>query len=158
MGCHFLLQGRFPTQGLNPHLLVDSLPLVPPGKPEEPGEDDGKESPWVRSSLPQGYSLPFFALVEPRGHLASAPWRLNYVAKRLKVKAFSGQFHICCVNYAGQLASLPHPQRLQSFKGRHWVWMGSFSYPLSWDLQEMNRPSPNTGCFGSSLSIKCEAC
>ena len=39
MGCHFLLQGIFPTQESNPCLLcllhwqVDSLPLVPPGKP-----------------------------------------------------------------------------------------------------------------------------
>ena len=39
VGCHFLLQGIFPIQGLNPcllHLLnwqTDSLPLVPPGKP-----------------------------------------------------------------------------------------------------------------------------
>ena len=39
VGCHFLLQGIFPTHGLNlslSHLLrwqVDSLPLVPPGKP-----------------------------------------------------------------------------------------------------------------------------
>ena len=38
VGCHFLLQGIFLTQGLNPHLLcllhwqVDSLPLAPPGK------------------------------------------------------------------------------------------------------------------------------
>ena len=38
-GCHALLQGIFPTQGSNLHLLfllhwqVDSLPLVPPGKP-----------------------------------------------------------------------------------------------------------------------------
>ena len=94
MGCHFLLQRIFLTQGSNPHLPVDSLPLVPPGKREEPGEDDGKES-MGKSSLPQGHSLPFCALVEPRGHPASAPWRLNYVAKRLKVKAFSGQFHIC---------------------------------------------------------------
>ena len=37
--CHFLLQRIFPTQGLNPclqHLLhwqADSLPVVPPGKP-----------------------------------------------------------------------------------------------------------------------------
>ena len=33
MGCHALLQGIFPTQGLNMHLLcwqVGSLPLVPP--------------------------------------------------------------------------------------------------------------------------------
>ena len=40
VGCHHaLLQGIFLTQGSNPHLLgllhwqVDSLPLVPPGKP-----------------------------------------------------------------------------------------------------------------------------
>ena len=35
--CHFLLQGVFPTQGLNlyfPHLQTDSL-LVPPGKPND---------------------------------------------------------------------------------------------------------------------------
>ena len=40
VGCHFLLQGIFPTQGSNPCLLrllhwqVGSLPLVPPGKPK----------------------------------------------------------------------------------------------------------------------------
>ena len=36
MGCQGLLQGTFPTQGLNPHLLhwqADSLPSEPPGKP-----------------------------------------------------------------------------------------------------------------------------
>ena len=39
MGCHALLQGIFPTQGLNPRLLclphrqAGSLPLAPPGKP-----------------------------------------------------------------------------------------------------------------------------
>ena len=38
VGCHFLLQGIFPTQGSNPHLLgllhwqEGSLPLAPPGK------------------------------------------------------------------------------------------------------------------------------
>ena len=41
MGCHAFLQGIFPTQGSNPHLLcllhwqVCSLPLAPPGKPRE---------------------------------------------------------------------------------------------------------------------------
>ena len=40
VGCHFLLQGIFPTQGSNPHLLyllycqADSLPLMPQGKPK----------------------------------------------------------------------------------------------------------------------------
>ena len=36
LGCHFLLQGIFPTQGLNPSLLhwqVGSSPTAPPGKP-----------------------------------------------------------------------------------------------------------------------------
>ena len=39
MGCHFLLQGILPTQGLNPCLLsflnwqADSLSLAPSGKP-----------------------------------------------------------------------------------------------------------------------------
>ena len=38
VGCHALLQGIFPTQGWNPHLLcllhwqVGSLTLAPPGK------------------------------------------------------------------------------------------------------------------------------
>ena len=42
MGCHFLLQRIFPTQGSNPRLLyllywqVDSLPLAPLGKLEDP--------------------------------------------------------------------------------------------------------------------------
>ena len=33
VGCHILLQGIFPTQGLNPEFLMDSLPSEPPGKP-----------------------------------------------------------------------------------------------------------------------------
>ena len=39
VGGHALLQGIFPTQGSNPHLLcllhrqVGSLPVAPPGKP-----------------------------------------------------------------------------------------------------------------------------
>ena len=36
VGCHFLLQGIFPTQGLNPcilHWQEDSLPLSHPGSP-----------------------------------------------------------------------------------------------------------------------------
>ena len=39
VGCHFLLQGIFPTQGSNLHFLClllwqeDSLPLEPSGKP-----------------------------------------------------------------------------------------------------------------------------
>ena len=42
MGCYALLQGIFPTQELNPHLLcllhwqAGSLPLVPPRKPYQP--------------------------------------------------------------------------------------------------------------------------
>ena len=41
VSCHFLLQGIFLTQGLNPRLLyllhwrAGSLPLAPPGKPND---------------------------------------------------------------------------------------------------------------------------
>ena len=39
VGCRFLLQGIFPTQGQNPSLSpalqADSLPMEPPGKPYE---------------------------------------------------------------------------------------------------------------------------
>ena len=37
VGCHFLLQGIFPTQGLNPGLPLqaDALPSEPPGKPKK---------------------------------------------------------------------------------------------------------------------------
>ena len=38
VGCHALLQGIFPTQGLNPGLpQADSLPSEPPGKPNSTG-------------------------------------------------------------------------------------------------------------------------
>ena len=45
VGCHAFLQGIFPTQGLNLHLLcllhwqAGSLPLAPPGKPIENGTE-----------------------------------------------------------------------------------------------------------------------
>ena len=45
VGCHFLLQGIFPTQGLNLHLLcllhwqANSLPSAPPGKPSANREE-----------------------------------------------------------------------------------------------------------------------
>ena len=66
VGCHFLLQGFFLTQGSNPCLLsllhwqAYSLPLVPPGKPKFhptpvllPGKSRGQRSlegcsPWCR--------------------------------------------------------------------------------------------------------------
>ena len=55
MGCHFLLQGSFPTQGVNLHLLcllhwhVGSLPLILSGKPGVPPGDHKQSSP-----LPDG--------------------------------------------------------------------------------------------------------
>ena len=51
VGCHALLQGIFPTQGSNPHLLyllhwqAGSLPLAPPGKPKE-------HTAWVQIPVP----------------------------------------------------------------------------------------------------------
>ena len=59
-GCHFLLQGIFLTQGLNPCLLwlihwqVDSLPLCHQGSPydillKQPKLTDVKEEAWQRA-------------------------------------------------------------------------------------------------------------
>ena len=48
VGCHFLFQGIFLTQGSNPclfhflHWQVDSLPLVPPGKILMLGKIEGR--------------------------------------------------------------------------------------------------------------------
>ena len=52
VGCLFLLQGIFPTQGSNPCLLfgqVDSLPLAPPGKPswQTDGQTTGTETGFI---------------------------------------------------------------------------------------------------------------
>ena len=59
VGCHALLQGIFPAQGLNPHLLsllhwqLGSLPLVPPRKTiceRERGERE-RDRPYLLSFL-----------------------------------------------------------------------------------------------------------
>ena len=63
VSCHFLLQGIFQTQGLNPHFLhllhwqVGSLPLMPPGKPKyqnslHQNSIMGKVALWWCLSLP----------------------------------------------------------------------------------------------------------
>ena len=57
VGCHFLLQGIFLTQKLNPRLLhcqADSLPLVPFGKPLGSPTRDQTHSPLPES----GSSVP----------------------------------------------------------------------------------------------------
>ena len=58
VGCHVLLQGIFPTQGLNPHLLcllhwkVGSLPLALPGKLQGNGDGLISRVPEATSSCP----------------------------------------------------------------------------------------------------------
>ena len=60
LGCHFLLQGIFPTQGSNPNLLhqqADSLPLSHLGSPltrrSEPNWTSGKAGA-TETNRPQG--------------------------------------------------------------------------------------------------------
>ena len=56
VGCQALLQGIFPTQGSNPHLLlhwqVGSLPLVPSGKPLLQDECECESCSIMSNSLP----------------------------------------------------------------------------------------------------------
>ena len=80
MGCHFLLQGIFLTQGLNPHLLhllhwqVDSLALEPPGKHQLLHYDNSIKlsSPIVWTSLVAqlAKNLPAVQEIQPLGHQA----------------------------------------------------------------------------------------
>ena len=57
VGCHALLQGLFPTQGLNLHLVsllhwqVDSLPLAPRGTPQLPSHNARKTSTRVSPGI-----------------------------------------------------------------------------------------------------------
>ena len=56
VGCHALLQGIFPTQGLNQGLLhilhwhEGSLPLALPGKPEYPRAVKSMNSSWAKDA------------------------------------------------------------------------------------------------------------
>ena len=96
VGCHFLLQGIFPTQELNPHLLglwpwqADSLPLVPSVKQGFPGGSvknptamQGMQQTRVRSRVGQTprrrkrQPTPVFLPEEPHGLRSLAgysPW------------------------------------------------------------------------------------
>ena len=74
VGCHFLLQRIFPTQGLNPHLLcllhwqVDSLPLSHPGT-SSPLAEEGTRPCSHRcqytplATLSQGYSALVYSFI-----------------------------------------------------------------------------------------------
>ena len=65
VGCHFLLQGIFPTQESNPGLLcllhwqADSLPLVPPGAIVCIVLYPGSDLVWVlqKSNLGTGFQM-----------------------------------------------------------------------------------------------------
>ena len=73
MGCHFLLQGIFPTQGLNPSLLhlllwqTGSLPLAPPQFSHLVMSDSA--TPWTAAcqaslSITNSWSLPKLMSIE----------------------------------------------------------------------------------------------
>ena len=85
VGCHFLLQGIFLTQGLNPHLLhlrhfqVGSWSLVPPGKPLANGTwcQDGYHL--VVNVRPHEYWVSHITLVYLEVHeylLPLGPWSM----------------------------------------------------------------------------------
>ena len=75
-GCHTLLQGIFPTQESNPHLLcflhwqTGSLPLVPPGKPTAPyclcSNPDTDTMSRVTLNHPLGFIVPQFPHIEKK--------------------------------------------------------------------------------------------
>ena len=80
VGCHFLLQGIFPTQGSNVQLLhwqVDSLPLAPPKKPIIPLLDM-----YLDKTITQEIHSPLCSeqhyLQQPRcGNKLNIHWQMN---------------------------------------------------------------------------------
>lgn len=111
-----------------------------------------------KSSLPQGHSLPFCALAEPRGHPASAPGGPTMRPNVSKLRHSRAISHLL-VNYAGQLASLPHPPKTPELQGERMGLAGLILLStVLGSAEDEPIPSPNTGCFGSSLTSKYEAC
>ena len=96
-GCHALLQGIFPTQGSNPHLLhllhwqAGSLPLAPPGKPIPQQIRDRPSHPTLL--LAKHPKIRFHKL---EMHLAMGPIR--------------GQWQLCFLLLGAQWAPLSRPQ------------------------------------------------
>ena len=89
VGCHFLLQGIFLTQGSNLCLLhyqVDSYPLAPSGKPHQPSRII--QLPKRMNSQQQGDILFIFSQ-----HLTTAQIRLRKSSSTSKPKALSLTSH-----------------------------------------------------------------
>ena len=114
VGCHFLLQGIFPTQGLNPGLLhllhwqVSSLPLVSPEKPV---------------TLLVFFSFPcYFSQSLSHVQLFATPWTVAFQASQSFTISQSLLIHVHQVGDAIQpshplLSSSPTAFSLSQFQG-----------------------------------------
>ena len=98
VGCPFLLQGIFPTQGLNPCLLhrlhwqVESLPLAPPGclqaVPKEGSEVGTVAGILMWASWAQNFQWPLCLLLHPSSHTSHSHAR-QWVRNDLSLKELS---------------------------------------------------------------------
>ena len=79
-GCHFLLQGIFPTQGSNPRFLCllhwqeDSLPLAPPGKPQT--------GVHLSASFSYSHSVCYLKEMTTGSHLENIYWCARHNARQ----------------------------------------------------------------------------
>ena len=79
VGCHFLLQGVFPTQGSTSHLLcllhcqAGSLPLVPPGKPKPCSQYTQKWRCWIICAYYLFLEEPPYRFPQQLYHLTFSP-------------------------------------------------------------------------------------
>ena len=118
VGCHFLLQGIFPTQGYepgSPALQADALPSEPPGKPQAGAGGEG-------SSQAQG------RLPRPASHTpdpcSEVPWDRSPPAPKAQASVSTfvkpvgwvglGSAHLDLLDFGG---SFLHPTPLTSFPG-----------------------------------------
>ena len=86
VGCHFLLQGIFPTKGLNQHLLhwqAGSLPLAPPGKPGwsrgSKWPQGGGKNRWMNGELLEWEWTAFIQHLESLLLIAQRPTLLTFI-------------------------------------------------------------------------------
>ena len=148
VGCHLLLQGIFPTQGLNPHLLhwqVDSLPLshqgswylvsycyyLPTADPEE--TKIHKVQPSTRSSS------------------SSPQWDSDYF-NALSFQVATDQSSVLFRNLNVKTLELLTVKAMNSFRclGRTWVWWGCLG---TWGLKISLWSSPSSVCVSRAQTV-----
>ena len=175
MGCRALLQGIFPTQGLNPHLLcllhwqAGSLPLVPLGKPKIPHIPQPKKRErifsWGNSLVVQWLGLDAFnagpwvqSLIRELRF-----WRLQGVTEKKKKKTILLSHQTFSMSFIGNICKDVHLDIV--YESRHlettfvliyvW-WIRSYNVPKQgWICILLTAKSSSSRPFSTVVKATC---